>query len=631
MNSAPYSSTHDELSSVAARFSDLLWFGLTYDHTFENKQATGYDTTLVVGDLPHTLYWQDIDYKNQERSNWDAAKHYTRIQTTLTIYGKDRLYQDETYRDTMIAALRFWVAHDYTNPNWWHNEIGMPRTISDIALMMWDVLPQDLREDTLTLISRGSMKCHAGIVNWTGANLIWGINNTIKHAILTQDADLMTLAAQRAWAEMQCGKEGIQPDGAFRQHGKRWYSGGYGAAFTYDVSVFLHIFQGTHWQFSSSAIDLFLHHVLDGQRVMSKNGYFDYCGVGREFARYGNNYRANLHRAVDLLARTEGLPRAEELRAFSRENKRPAAVCDDSDADITVFYPSIQLLCHRKNGSYIGVKGHNDQLYDQELCNGEGELAYNMSYGTHTCLSRRGDEYFNMSPLWDFAHIPGTTAREETDAQILAHRDWWNLPLPNNHAGGLTLGDCGILYEKPEHDGISAYVSFFTFDGCLAALGADITDQHPERGPLSTTVDQCHAVNPCQDHADPPRHASNGEWCYFNLDDKTKFRVRTGEVVGSWHRNNSSVPDKPVKGNLFLLDIPTDPAHPQYAYLVAPNSQSGGGISVRRNDSSCQAILVTHSDQKKTLMAVFHRDATLELPDGKELIGKSGNCLILPL
>ena len=620
----------DDMRSVFCHFSELLWEGLAYDHTFGDKGAVDFYAAMVPGDLPDTLCWADINYADQERSGWDASKHYSRIQNLLTQHGRARLYEDAAYRDAMIAALRYWLLHDYINPNWWHNEIGMPRTISDISMMMWDVLPQDLRERALTLIGRGSMKCHPGIIKWTGANLIWGINNTIKHALLTGDDELLTAAAQRARGEMKYDAEGIQEDGGFCQHGRRWYSGGYGAAFTFDVSILLYVFQKTRWEFPTELIDIFLRHVLDGQRVMSKNGYFDYCGVGREFARLGNNYRTNIHLGVRFLARTAGLPRAEEIAAFAKENARPAAVCDDSDADKTVFYPSIQLLCHRKNGSYIGVKGHNEKIYDQELCNGEGELAYNMSYGTHTCLARRGDEYHDISAVWDFAHIPGTTARVENDEQIHSHRDWWCLPLPNSHAGGLTSGDFGILYEKPEHDGISALVSFFTFDGCLVSLGADIRDEHPERGPLTTTVDQCWARDTKIDRSLRPRHVSNGEWVYFNLDEKTDFSIEVGEKVGSWRRNNHAVPDAPVKGDLFMVCIPTDLAHPQFAYMAAPSNREGGTVQVLRNDAACQAIVACEG-ACKTLMAVFHQEATLTTPSGQEIAGTPGRCLILPL
>ena len=618
------------MQQIFQRFSALLWSKDAFIHDPNDHNHVYSADTLTPGEAPDTLCWADINYADQTRSGWAAAQHYLRIQRLLMANGKERMDNDPEYRDRMVAALRFWLVNDFINPNWWHNEIGMPRTISDICVMIWEYLPAQDRARALELISRGSVKGCPRIMTWTGANLIWGITNTLKHALLSEDEALLRVAADRAAAEMHFDAEGIQEDGAFCQHGRRWYSGGYGASFTYDVAILVHVLQGSDWAFPREALDIFLLHVLDGQRVMIKNGYFDYCGVGREFARPGEVYKHNIITGVKLLSITEDLPRADEIAAFARENAHDATVNEDPASDKTVFYSSIQLLCHRKNGSYIGVKGHNDKLYDQELCNGEGELAYNLSYGTHTCLSRRGDEYFDIAPVWDYAHIPGTTARVENDEQIHAHRDWWCRPLPNSHAGGLTLGDFGILYEKPEHDGISALVSFFTFDGCMVALGADIRDESPEAGPLTTTVDQCR-LRDANLGATPATAVDNGEWSYYNLDPEAPFVVNAQKVEGSWGRNNHSVPRTPVTGDVFTLYIPTDLSHPYYAYMVTPrNAATGNGVRVLRNDATVQAIDVPRPDGSRTVLAVFHADGALTLPNGTVLEGSCGKCLILP-
>lgn len=619
------------MQQVFNRFSALLWGRNAFIHD-PNVSSQNYSVdALAPGDAPDTLYWPDINYADQTRSGWAAAQHYLRIQRLLIAGGIDRFRDDQAYRERLIAALRYWLHHDFINPNWWHNEIGMPRTLSDICIMTWDYLSDDVRTRALELISRGSIQGCPRIMDWTGANLIWGVTNTLKHALLLGDEQLLRIASDRAIAEMRFDAEGIQEDGAFCQHGRRWYSGGYGASFTFDVSILIHVLQGSAWAFPREALDIFLLHVLDGQRVMMKNGFFDYCGVGREFARPGEIYKRNIVTGVNLLAQTEDLPRADEIAAFAKENAHPATINPESDSDKTVFYSSIQLLCHRKNSSYISVKGHNDKLFDQELCNGEGELAYNLSYGTHTCLCRRGDEYFDISPIWDYAHIPGTTARVENDEQIHSHRGWWTQPLPNDHAGGLTLGDVGILYEKPEHDGISALVSFFTFDGCLVSLGADIRDDNPEAGPLTTTVDQC-LLRDANLGTSPATAVDNGEWSYYNLDPETSFNANAKHVVGSWRRNNHSVEDAPVEGDVFTLYIEHSPTHPAFAYMVTPRfSTLGNGTRVLRNDGICQAIVTPRRpDGTRTLMAVFHADGELTLPDGTTLAGNRGKCLILP-
>jgi hypothetical protein len=65
--------------------------------------------------------------------------------------------------------------------------------------------------------------------------------------------------------------------------------------------------------------------------------------------------------------------------------------------------------------------------------------------------------------------------------------------------------------------------------------------------------------------------------------------------------------------------------------MAAPKERQGGCVNVLQNEGSIQAIVATHADGKKTLMAVFHENATLITPDGKELAGEGGKCLILPL
>jgi hypothetical protein len=133
------------------------------------------------------------------------------------------------------------------------------------------------------------------------------------------------------------------------------------------------------------------------------------------------------------------------------------------------------------------------------------------------------------------------------------------------------------------------------------------------------------------DQSPSPRHVSNGEWTYFNLDEQTSFRIEAGERTGSWRRNNHAVPDAPVKGDVFMLCIPTDLSHARFAYMAAPRERQGGGVRVLRNDAHCQAIVVRRLDGTQTLLAVFHEDTELTLPDGKAFHGEQGRCLIFPL
>ena len=607
------------LALIKKRYVELLWQGCVREYI-----NIGYDDSLtldllVKGEEPGTYYWSDLDYTNMSRSCWDSANHYNRVLRILCQDGRKYLDTDPDYRERVVGAIRYWLVKDPINPNWWHNDIGTPNHMTALGLMLWDILPDDMRAGMAELAGRGSMKTRTDIPRWTGANLIWGVSNSLRHALMTDDVELLYAAAKRAEAEIYVGEvESIQEDGSFCQHGPRWYSGGYGSNFTFDLSQLAYVLAGTPCAFSKEKMDILLLHVLDGQRNMMHHGYFDYNGVGREYTRRKAVHSRIIHYGVDLLCRIEGIARRDELIAFRDDNARGVTVCDVGNR-ATRHYPKVSYLAHNLGGTHIGVKCHAPGQFDMEVCNGEGHLCYNMSYGTRTCFMRRGDEYLDVNPIYDFAHMPGTTARLETEDQLKVRMDWWCVPLPNDHTGGMTQGDYGIIYERPEHDGITATVSFFAFDGKLVALGADIRDEAAEKGALTTTVDQCRA---CGDMAwsDDGRAVHHGEFTYHNLDGNTRMIAEITHRTGSWTRNSYEEPLTHEEGELFCAYIPVE--QDSYAYAVTVRGEQPSA-RVLSNTAACQAILLDDG----TLMAVFHEDGEIAV-DGRTVAGRAKQCVI---
>jgi hypothetical protein len=234
---------------------------------------------------------------------------------------------------------------------------------------------------------------------------------------------------------------------------------------------------------------------------------------------------------------------------------------------------------------------------------------------------RCGDEYLDVNPIYDFAHMPGTTARLESDDQLKVRMDWWCVPLPNDHVGGMTEGDRGIIYERPEHDGITATVTFFAFDGKLVALGTDIRDEAPEKGTLTTTLDQCRARD--MEWVEDGQRVHHGEFTYHNLDKDTKLCAQITHRTGSWTRNSYEEPLTHEEGDLFCAYIPVE--KPSYAYAVTPRG-ADVGAQIVANTSDCHAILLDDG----TLMAVFHTATTLTV-SGQTFEGEAGQCVIRPI
>ena len=186
------------LSLVKERYVKLLWQGCVREYI-----NIGYDDSLtterlVPGEEPGTYYWSDIDYTNLSRSCWDSANHYNRVLRMLCQDGRERIEQDADYREKVIGSIRYWLVKDFINPNWWHNDIGTPNHMTALGLMLWDLMPDDMREGMAALAARGSMKTRTDIPKWTGANLIWGVSNSLRHALMTDDIELLYAAAKRA-------------------------------------------------------------------------------------------------------------------------------------------------------------------------------------------------------------------------------------------------------------------------------------------------------------------------------------------------------------------------------------------------------------------------------------------------
>ena len=309
---------------------------------------------------------------------------------------------------------------------------------------------------------------------------------------------------------------------------------------------------------------------------------------------------------LKLLANADGIPRKDELLQFLD------TVQGNGDRfEGTKYFDSLAVLTHKKNGMYIGIRGRRSGILGAEKCNEESVLAYNMSYGTVSCVMQSGKEYYNISPVWDYAKIPGTTARAESDDELLAHEKWSETLESPCKTRGAVEGDIGILTEYCEHDGVSLNATFFTFDGSLVALGADIkVDDGAE---VYTTVEQCIADSVIIGDST----VINGDVIYKNLDERCEFLTTAQAVAGDWKRNSRFMNSTPDIADVLTVVIPNTTGG-SYAYLVTNDEENT--VKVVSNDSYCQAIEL--GDGK--VLAAFHEDFELAIGERK-ICGKAGD------
>lgn len=606
--------------SIRKRFKDLIFkTDIPSRHDAEELYST-----LSKGDIPGTYFWRDIDYSVAFPSDWPASLHPLRILTILRGYGEKKL-SDKEFLEKIVGALKYWSEKDFINSNWWYNEIGIPQKFGYIGILLYDVADEETKAFLEKMCGRGSKTNLPGPLSppdwsgrWTGANLIWTAKITAIYALLKNDADCLRLASDLASGEIAVGAaEGIQKDGSFFQHGPLLYSGGYGRSFAYDIATLSYIFDGTPYQFTREKLDIFLTHILDGVRKMTVRGYLDWQCTGREYVRPGKVAAWTLKNAVRLMTKTADMPRAEEISAYYKE------LCGEASPDGTKYFDVARFLSHRFGGIYVGARFTANHLRSAEICNSENCLGKNLSYGTSTCIMKRGDEYYDIAPVWNYSRIPGTTSRTETDEE-LKNTPEWDLPKNDRDESvrDILLSDGGqnkgraVIFEHCLHDGVEALCADFAFEGGYLRLGTGIRDTTGKNEALVTTIDQRKIFGEMFE-ADFAFYIDG--ICYMSLDGKD-IVDREEKVVGSWTRNNPFHPDSSeVTEELLTLEIHHKAGEESsYAYLICEEDNEPE-VEVLRNDRKAQGIRLPDGG----IMAVIYEKTALE--DG----GKVYDCGIV--
>ncbi len=577
--------------------------------------ANMYYDSMAVDPETGLYYWTDINYADRTMGSWDTYNHMSRISEMISAFGKDRLQNDKEYLERIYSALDYWFHHDFIASNWWHNEIAMSMVVTSILFKMDGIIDEKHRQKALEILKRGTFMFNKSALRWTGANLMWGVTNTIKYGVLTDDIDIVRMAIDRASSAVfisKSGQEGIQPDYSYFQHGPRLYSGGYGCVMLSEVAALEAQLSGTGFELSNEKRGIIAGMILDGLRYMTHRGVYDYACTGRNFSRAPIDASTNF---LHILEKLPDYPRLDELVAYRKSIEEKTAF------EGTKYFQDTHMLCHHTKGMYFGVKFEASNIHGTEHCNEEAILSKNLAYGTNYVIMRTGEEYRAISPVWDFAKVPGTTAYYEDDYALYEDNPGalqWVKCLQSSHSGGKQDGDLAVIYEQAVHEDMSLYVADFAIPGGLICLGTGL--RCDLRREVNTTVEQCPLVGEITREGDSVIH---NEIRYTSLNHR-EMVLDTPHVIGSWKRNNRLYSDEPVEKDMFLLTIPhTKETDGTYAYMITTASEPAPKVTVIENTDDLQAVEI----EGIGIMAVFNYDCTRTLA-GEMIHGKQGDIYI---
>ena len=565
------------------------------------------------------LRFTDIDYGLESRAVWPVCNAFRRIMMVAAEHESESSPERRAAMERfVIGHLDFLAFYKFKCPNWWYNEVGVPIALSYTLALAEDYLPRALYDEALILLEPSSIvKNPEFLLRKTGANLTWFCMLSIRHGALTGNPNEVLLAIRMAEDVARPGVDGLQTDGSFFQHGKLLYSCGYGRALIEHFANILAMIDGTGFSFPDRVTEYVLSHLLDGVRYMIFRGGVSLHSCGRERARKGALTLGSLKYSIADLAACKDLPRLDEIRALNE------AIAGNAPTFTGVKYFDVAKHLVLNTGSlYFAFQGGGDGVLGAEIINSDGVLDYNYSYGTTHVAMREGDEYSDINPLMDFSKIPGTTAKQESDEQLLAKPDFTRVPIDAVDYGGRSDGERGMCYLTTGHEDVTATVTAFaTMKGAIL-LGTKIACKGDDI--LVTTVEQSRSRGSFAIEADG-REIIHGGIRYTNLDPMTELKAQILEKEASWARNRRDsgvVADaNTVSGELFLLTLERKDTHNAYAYSITAE-EDNACICVIENTSDVQAITADGY-----LLAVFHRDAEIKIGD-KTYSAKAGESII---
>lgn len=557
--------------------------------------------------------FSDIDYDDTQMTNWTPIKHIERLSDFVYAYTneKNKYYQNEDLYQKIVKGLEYWYDVDSESDNWWHNQISEPQKLG-VLLIQMHIGKKQIPQELETKILKRIQETGGDPAKWTGANRTDIALHWIYRSCLTQnEADLKTAIDNVFNPVVYTTEEGFQHDNSYFQHGEQLYIGGYGDEILKGVTQVASYALGTQYQLDKEKVELLSKFMRETyyRTVRGQNMSFDV--VGRSVSRPGLlNKRTTAtyaKRMIDI-----DPTHADEYKAIiARLNRKQPADYQVTASHTHYFRGDYSL--HVRPQYNFDVRLASTRTKKCEYGNKENLKTYFMSDGC-TNITQTGDEYFNIFPVWNWCHIPGTTAPQLE--KVPMDPKAWGVLGTSTYAGGVSdsiYGATAYAYmdTNPEVN-TGAKKSWYFFDNEVVCLGAGI--QSTSTYPVHTTVNQCFLKGGILiDKGDKEETLANGshtlqapQWV---LHDKIGYFFPQKEEVfltaqtqsGRWYDINTSKSKKEEKMDVFTLGINhgVGPKDGSYAYIVVPGKTSAqemkayqkkNAIEILSNNAKVQAV-----------------------------------------
>ncbi len=588
--------------------------------------------------------WPDLDYDTRSRGKWDPGSHLQRVRLMaeaymLAIGDLPGLYQK------IENAVFYWINRtpEPKSDNWYYETISMPQDIGYILLFMQESprqLPVTAIDGMLRWMKK-SRKIEDQASTTLNRMLAIGLHYILRGCVTNNDTLIkQAIDYVNQMMEPDSGYTRIQADHSFLYHGDQVYIQGYGTSFLQRMAEFAELLSGSPYSLSEKNFGEVFNFSRNTFFKVARGPYLDYAVLGRNIARVGNiNAGRRLIPLLETYLKLDSPDQSGNYKAaIDRFSEEQPAAYKITPEHLQLW--SSDYSAHIRPEYFIGLRMVSTRTVKPERGNGENVLEHFRGNGAMSIMVR-GNEYYNIFPVWKWNQIPGTTVPALED--LSGQDDWFFNYGKTDFVGGVSDGKYGAAVYNMDDYNTQARKSWFFFDRQIVCLGAGINSQHS--APVYTTINQSLSNGGVEIKTSGgiKNYTNDGAWPDINAlaikNDEVGYsfpktetvQISNGTQVGSWRRININLSKDTVKKRVFKLHIDhgLQPKNASYAYLIWPgissiNDIQPDEISILKNTEKIQAVYNKKTD---ICQATFYEAGSLNI--GKIALSVNQPCLII--
>jgi chondroitin AC lyase len=590
------------------------------------------EVNLLDLDLGNGKY-KSIDYTDHKRINpaWLPVLEKIRTMTLAYSHPKSTYYKDPKIWKAIQKSLEYFSSLKplpYCD-NWYQQGVTRPQSLAlSLVNMRFGAQPLDdlVEKSTLAAICKDTAVTSNGRNNPMhkfnfGANKSLIAMGWIYIGALLKNEKMLEVGAKQSYAPIQYTTgEGIQYDLSYDMHYGYLYNGGYGTVFMSSVIKSASYTLGTKYTLQGEKLDLFRKFILESIFGVIRAKWIDWNVIGRGISRIGAT-QIDYTSSLDLLEEID--PQGKEQYQAIKQRMTTEQPASFKILPLHRHYWNSDYTVHVRPSYFISIHAVSNRKYSQEIGNSENMKGFWGAEGTMN-LQLKGNEYYNIFPLWNWTRLPGTTLPDTLPVLKDKAPGSGDRRGTDPFSGGVSDSLYGATAYVMRNDlQVSAKKGWFMFDDEIVCLGAGLNSSLAY--PIATTLNQAIA------EADGLALKSSGRRVYYknNQDlhlsfnnciewvlhdqvgyifpEKGNVHLSVENRRGDWtdiSRTGEKANKKIESKSVFQLSLDhgTKPKGAKYVYILLPGMKT----EVQMKDYLKKRNIKIESNTDK-LQAVYHQ------------------------